>query len=298
MPNFLFIDKQFNSRHALNLTVLGSPTVRGKVGDAFQEMYDLAGTTRYNPFWGYRNGEKRNGYVNHSHQPIALLRYDLKSSRQTGLMVVGFFQGGHNGSTRLDWFKALNPEPDFNRRLPSALSDPVKAAEWAEMLRQNENLRQIDWAGLREANTVSVEIIFDANGIPGNMVTGKRSQYVVADFRTLGWCFGGTWSLQATLLLGDRARACVVYYGMPERDVERLRSLKTDVLFVHAKRDRWITDELVSSFAESMRAAGKMLHLREYDADHAFANPTGQRYHEPSAREARAAVLEYLKKSL
>ncbi len=100
------------------------------------------------------------------------------------------------------------------------------------------------------------------------------------------------------MLLGERARACVVYYGMPERDVERLRSLKTDVLFVHAKRDRWITDEVVSSFADSMRAAGKTLHLREYDADHAFANPTGQRYHEPSAREARAAALEYLKKSL
>jgi len=181
---FLSIDKQFNSRHALNLTVLGSPTARGRVGDTFQEMYDLAGTTRYNPFWGYWNGQKRNGYVNHSHQPIALLRYDFKPSRQTSLMLVGFFQGGRSGSTRLDWFNALNPEPDFNRRLPSALSDPVQAAEWAEMLRQNQSLRQIDWAGLWEANTISVEAIFDANGIPGNTVTGKRSQYVVADFRS------------------------------------------------------------------------------------------------------------------
>ncbi len=208
-------------------------------------------------------------------------------------MVVGFFQGGRTGSTRLDWFTALNPEPGFNRRLPSALSDPLKAAEWAEMLRQNENLRRIDWAGLGKPTRSPLKSFSTPN-----TVTGKRSQYVLADFRTLGWCFGGTWSLQAALLLGERARACVVYYGMPERDVERLRSLKTDVLFVHAKRDRWITDEVVSSFADSMRAAGKTLHLREYDADHAFANPTGQRYHEPSAREARAAALEYLKKSL
>lgn len=119
-----------------------------------------------------------------------------------------------------------------------------------------------------------------------------------ADFRTLGWCFGGGWSLKAALLLGERAKGCVVYYGMPERDVERLKALHTDVLFVHAKRDRWITDEVVASFADSMRAAGKTLHLREYDADHAFANPTGQRYHEPSAQEARAATLEYLRKTL
>ncbi|MCS7035090.1 MAG: dienelactone hydrolase family protein [Saprospiraceae bacterium] len=119
-----------------------------------------------------------------------------------------------------------------------------------------------------------------------------------ADFRTLGWCFGGGWSLKAALLLGERAKGCVVYYGMPERDAERLKALRTDVLFVHAKRDRWITDEVVASFADSMRAASKTLHLREYDADHAFANPTGQRYHEPSAQEARAATLEYLRKTL
>lgn len=119
-----------------------------------------------------------------------------------------------------------------------------------------------------------------------------------ANFRTLGWCFGGSWSLKAALLLGERLKGCVVYYGMPERDVEQLKGLHSDVLFVHAKRDRWITDEVVASFAESMRAAGKTLHLREYDADHAFANPSGQRYHEAAAQEAYAATLEYLLKTL
>lgn len=119
-----------------------------------------------------------------------------------------------------------------------------------------------------------------------------------ANFRTLGWCFGGSWSLRAALLLGQRVKGCVVYYGMPEQSVERLKALHTDVLFIHAKRDRWITDEVVSAFADSMRLAGKTLHLHEYDADHAFANPTGQRYHEPSAQEARATALNYLRKTL
>ncbi len=119
-----------------------------------------------------------------------------------------------------------------------------------------------------------------------------------ADFRTLGWCFGGGWSLQAALLLGERVKGCVVFYGMPERDVERLKTLQSDVFFVHAKRDRWITDEVVATFSESMRLAGKGLQVREYDADHAFANPSGQRYHEPSAQAARAAVLEYLRTTL
>lgn len=180
---FLSVDKKFGEKHALNLTFLGSPNSRGRVGDTFQEMFDLAGNTRYNPFWGYWNGDKRNAYVSHSHQPIALLRYDLKPSRSTNVTLATYAQFGENGYTRLDWFNANSPEPDYNRRLPSALEDPAQAAEWAQQLRENEALRQIDWAGLWEANTISTETIQNANGIPGNTVTGKRSQYVVADFR-------------------------------------------------------------------------------------------------------------------
>lgn len=180
---FLSVDKKFNERHSLNLTVLGSPTSRGRVSDSFQEMFDLAGTTRYNPNWGYWNGEKRNAYINHSHQPMTLLRYDFRPSRQTNVMLAGFFQAGQNGSTRLDWFNANNPEPDYNRRLPSALQNPEEAEAWAQQLRENEHLRQIDWVGIWAANTNSTETIFNANGIPGNNVTGRRSQVVVADFR-------------------------------------------------------------------------------------------------------------------
>lgn len=180
---FLSVDKKLNERHSLNLTVLGSPTSRGRVGDTFQEMFDLAGTTRYNPNWGYWNGEKRNAYINHSHQPMTLLRYDFRPSRQTNVMLAGFAQFGQNGSTRLDWFNANNPEPDYNRRLPSALQNPEEAEAWAQTLRENEHLRQIDWVGIWAANTNSTETIFNANGIPGNNVTGRRSQVVVADFR-------------------------------------------------------------------------------------------------------------------
>ncbi len=180
---FLSVDKQFSEKHALNLTVLGSPNSRGRVGDTFQEMFDLAGTTRYNPNWGYWNGEKRNAYVSSSHQPIALLRYDLKPSRSTNVMLAAYGQAGKNSFTRLDWFNAYSPEPDYNRRLPSAIEDPAQAEIWAQQLRENENLRQIDWVGMWEANTISTETIQNANGIAGNAVTGKRSQYVVADFR-------------------------------------------------------------------------------------------------------------------
>jgi len=116
-----------------------------------------------------------------------------------------------------------------------------------------------------------------------------------ADFRTMGWCFGGGWSLQASLLLGDKAKACVVYYGMPEKDVEKLKGLGTDVLMIHAKKDKWINDGVVAEFKENMASAGKSLTVLEYDADHAFANPSNPVYNDEAAKAARAAVMDYLK---
>lgn len=180
---FLSVDKKFGDKHTLNLTFLGSPSIRGRNGDTFEEMFDLAGNTRYNPNWGYWNDKKRNGYVTHSHQPIALLRYDWKPRQGTNVMLAAYGQAGQYGSSRLDWFNGVSPEPDYNRRLPSALENPELSAAWADELRRNESLRQIDWAALWEANTINTETIQDANGVAGNSVTGKRSQYVIADFR-------------------------------------------------------------------------------------------------------------------
>lgn len=116
-----------------------------------------------------------------------------------------------------------------------------------------------------------------------------------ADFRMMGWCFGGGWSLQAALLLQDKAKACVMYYGMPEKDLEKLKTLETDVLMIHAKQDKWINDDVVSEFKKNMEEAGKTLTVREYDADHAFANPSSPRYNEQVAKDAREVVKKYLK---
>lgn len=116
-----------------------------------------------------------------------------------------------------------------------------------------------------------------------------------ADFRTMGWCFGGGWSLQASLLLGEKAKACVMYYGMPEKDLDKLKTLQTDVLMIHAQKDKWINDEVVAEFQKNMASAEKSLTVKEYDADHAFANPSSPRYNDAAATAARQVVLDYLK---
>jgi len=181
---FLSVDKKFNPKHSLNLVVFGAPTKRGRAGDTFQEMYDLAGSNYYNAAWGYWNGEKRNVRTDNAHQPTAMLRYDWSPSDRTTLTATAYGQTGHYNTTRGNFIDGRNPAPDFNRRLPSSLLDPEQAAAWAELLRSDENLRQIDWAELYESNLNNTVTINDAEGQIGNSVTGRNSIYLIGDERS------------------------------------------------------------------------------------------------------------------
>lgn len=119
-----------------------------------------------------------------------------------------------------------------------------------------------------------------------------------ASIATIGWCFGGGWSLQAAIQAGDRAEACVMYYGMPEKDVERLKKLESDVLFIFAEQDQWINQDVADAFAEHMKETDNELIVKSFDADHAFANPTQESYVEAAATDANAMVIEFLKAGL
>ncbi len=177
---FLSVDKKFSEKHNLNLTFFGAPTKRGRAADSFQEMYDLAGSNYYNPTWGYWNGEKRNVLVGDNHQPMAILRHDWTPSLRTTVTTSVFGQKGHYNTTRGNFINGKNPAPDFNRRLPSSLLDPEQADAWAELLRTDESLRQIDWAALYESNLNNTVTIADAEGQVGNNVTGLNSIYIIA----------------------------------------------------------------------------------------------------------------------
>jgi hypothetical protein len=179
---FLSVDKKFN-KHTLNMTVLAAPTSRGRNGDAPQELFDLAGTTRYNPMWGYWNGEKRNSNVAHSNQPIAMLRWDFNPDSKTSVTLSTYGQAGKRGQTRLDWFNAKNPNGDYNRDLPSSLPTPALQQLAIDQIKANPALIQVDWTGLYEANSGNYTSIYNADGIADNTVTGRRSTTLIADFR-------------------------------------------------------------------------------------------------------------------
>ena len=115
---------------------------------------------------------------------------------------------------------------------------------------------------------------------------------------TLGWCMGGGQSLNASLASGGKVGATVMYYGLPVTDVNLLRKLQGPVLGIWARRDGWITPEKVAAFDIALKDAGIRHEFRSYDADHAFANPTGGRFNPAAAKDANEATRRFLKSEL
>jgi carboxymethylenebutenolidase len=113
---------------------------------------------------------------------------------------------------------------------------------------------------------------------------------------TTGWCFGGGWSLNASI--AAPVEATVVYYGRVNRTAEDLEALKGPVLGHFATRDKWINKEMVGGFETAMRKAGKRAESHWYEADHAFANPSGAGYDESDAKLSWRRTLAFLAEHL
>lgn len=119
-----------------------------------------------------------------------------------------------------------------------------------------------------------------------------------ADIATIGWCFGGGWSLQVSLLAGKQAKACVMYYGMPEENLSQLKKLNSPVLFVFAEKDQWINKEVVAKFEKNMKFAGKSLKVKAYNANHAFANPSNPNFDKSFSEDAYKNAIDFFKEHL
>ena len=121
-----------------------------------------------------------------------------------------------------------------------------------------------------------------------------------AEFASIGWCFGGGLSVQSAMLAGNKAKGCVLYYGFPEQDPEKLKALETDVLAIFGSQDTMISAQLVRQFEENMHKAGKNVTVKLYEAGHAFANPSNliNTYNKPAADDANKTALAYLKAKL
>ena len=181
---FASVEKRIGSKHALNMVVLGTPTVRGRGSGTTQFVYDLVDDNYYNPNWGLQNGRVRNSREYRYHQPIAIFSHDYTISDDTRLSTSLGYQTGHNGSTRLDWLEAADPRPDYYRKLPYENRDNPSVAQAIREQYQNDiNTRQINWGRLYDINQNRQYLVRDPDGIDNNNYIENISAYVVENQR-------------------------------------------------------------------------------------------------------------------
>jgi len=109
----------------------------------------------------------------------------------------------------------------------------------------------------------------------------------------IGWCFGGGWSLRLAMA-APGLDAAVVYYGRLVDDPDQLKKIHAPLLGVFGKRDTGIPPEAVDAFEAAMKKAQRPATILRFDADHAFANPSGARYDSVNAAAAWKQVRNFL----
>ncbi|MEO0969616.1 MAG: dienelactone hydrolase family protein [Cyanobacteria bacterium J06639_18] len=117
----------------------------------------------------------------------------------------------------------------------------------------------------------------------------------------IGWCFGGSWSLQTAILLPKDIDATVIYYGGQIGDAtpEQLKTLQMPILGIFGAEDASIPVSTVRKFEKNLKELGKQADIQIYEnAGHAFANPSGKNYVAETAQKAWTETTQFFQQYL
>jgi carboxymethylenebutenolidase len=126
------------------------------------------------------------------------------------------------------------------------------------------------------------------------------SQQQASKVGSIGWCFGGSWSLRTALLLPEELDAAVIYYGgQLVTDPAQLEALQMPILGLFGELDDNPPVETVKAFETALTSLDKSVQVHVYEgADHAFANPSGTRYNAEAAEDAWVKTVAFLNQHL
>jgi hypothetical protein len=166
---FTSVEKIINDEHSLNLTAIYTPNRRGKSSPNTQEIYDLK-DIKYNEYWGWQDGEKRNSRIKEVNEPIVMLNHYWKLDSKTNLNTNIGYQFGKLGNSRLDYNGTdlvngfpqgggSNPSPTYYQKLPSYFERnfPNDLQFAYSALKAFQNDGQINWNAMYDANIVSAQ---------------------------------------------------------------------------------------------------------------------------------------------
>jgi len=184
---FASAEKKINDKHSINLTAIYAQNRRGKSSPNTQEVYDLK-NIKYNEYWGWQDGEKRNSRVKEVEEPIIMLNHFWDMSSKTSINTNIGYQFGSLGNSRLNFNGAnvvltsdgqevyegggRNPSPSYYQKLPSYFErnfpDDLEFAYGSQ--REFLNNGQLNWQHMYDANFT-------------NNTQGKNSTYILYEDR-------------------------------------------------------------------------------------------------------------------
>ena len=117
---------------------------------------------------------------------------------------------------------------------------------------------------------------------------------------SIGWCFGGTWSLNTALALPTDLDAAVIYYGgQISTDPIVLEPLQMPIQGHFGALDTNPSPETVQAFETALNELDKNAEIYMYEgANHAFANPSGTRYNPEAAELSWQRTVAFLNQHL
>lgn len=120
-----------------------------------------------------------------------------------------------------------------------------------------------------------------------------------ASIGVIGWCFGGGWSLTTATSFPEEIDAAVIYYGHVSTDPAELKKVSMPLLGIFGEKDTGIPIDHVNHFAHVLDSLGADATIEIYpNAEHAFANPSGERYNAEAAVDAWGKTAAFLKRHL
>ncbi|MDO7171035.1 TonB-dependent receptor [Mariniflexile sp. AS56] len=161
---FTSVERKINDKHSLNFTGIYTPNRRGKSSPNTQEVYDLKGI-KYNEYWGWQDGEKRNSRMKEVDEPILIWSHYWTVNKKTAITTTMAYQFGKQGNSRLDYNGTdlvngypegggSNPSASYYQKLPSYFERNFPNDLGFAYTAQQEFLNngQINWHDLYSAN--------------------------------------------------------------------------------------------------------------------------------------------------
>lgn len=174
LKNFSFaasISRKLNEHHELGFTALYTPVYRGKSSANTLEVIQLKGR-KYNSYWGYKNGEKRNSRVKKVNEPIFSLSHQWDVNKNLSIQNNTLVKVGNSANSRLEFNgrelssastkerpvfigTSRNPDPSYYQRLPSYFLRTRGLEDFEGAFKARESFTedgQLDWQELYDRN--------------------------------------------------------------------------------------------------------------------------------------------------